>query len=162
MNTILRIATSAALADATLTGTAFAASEETAPSCPQQTRTSGGSSGRDSGLASLSLERIRRSGGVAMTSDRQVIAVMAYPTFVDTRVAAANHRCRIIGALAAATSTSTFVWTPKLPTSMSSRFGDRFVPRHPASSPLRFVARHTERGTATRRHRRPWAGPLAP
>lgn len=63
--------------------------------------------------------------------DRQVVAVMAYPTFVDTRVAAAHNGCRIIGATAnttgaksTATGRAPLVWTPKLPVTFS---GERFV-----------------------------------
>ena len=71
------------------------------------------------------------AAGVPMRSDRQVVAVMAYPTFVDTRVAAAEDVCHIIGAAASttrATPTATgrapLVWTPTLPVKFS---GERFV-----------------------------------
>ena len=71
------------------------------------------------------------AAGVTMRSDRQVVAVMAYPTFVDTRVSAAGNGCRIIGAMAnttgatpSATGRAPLVWTPTLPVKFS---GERFV-----------------------------------
>ncbi len=81
------------------------------------------------------IQAASRAVGVTMTSDRQVVAVMVYPTFVDTRVAATNNACQIIGALADtagatpnAKGRAPFVWTPPLPTKLDPKgFGARFV-----------------------------------
>ena len=77
------------------------------------------------------IQTAARGAGVTMTADRQVVQVMVFPTFVDTRVAAPGNSCRIIGALANttgatpnATGRQPLVWTPPLPATLT---GARFV-----------------------------------
>lgn len=72
--------------------------------------------------------------GVSMTSNRQVVLVMAYPTFVDTRVIATEGPRDIVGARMTttgirpnATGNRPLVWTPSFPNFTGAGVGQRFV-----------------------------------
>ncbi len=102
-------------------------------SCPSAGKTTGDTvaAARPVTKDYATIQAAAAAAGVTMASDRQVVAVMAYPTFIDTRVAAAHNGCRIIGATAnttgaksTATGRAPLVWTPKLPVTFS---GERFV-----------------------------------
>lgn len=123
---------------ASTTGSLFNVGEASEKTCPVPTTSATGESraaARPVTVDYRTIQAASRAAGVTMTSDRQVVAVMVYPTFVDTRVAATNNACQIIGALADtagatpnAKGRAPFVWTPPLPTKLDPKgFGARFV-----------------------------------
>lgn len=142
MKTFRNVAIAVTLVAGALTGAMVGANVASATRCPKQKQPPAQLTAKAQMITKdyRTIEEAARAVGVTMTSDRQVVAVMVFPTFVDTRVVASDNGCQIIGVLAnnlraasVANDRSAFVWTPPLPTAMASGFGERFVTSSPGS-----------------------------
>ena len=115
-------------------------------SCPSATQQSGEirAAAREVTEDYPTIQAAADAVGVPMTSNRQVIAVMAYPTFVDIRVAASDDPCHIIGAVVTTKGlqpnapANPLVWTPPFPTFSHSGVGERFVSSTAGSITIEF------------------------